>query len=982
MESDADEAASLPRSDGDNVHLQARGSGSDAAVQVYARVRPLRGKEIERSESCCLRTFSSAAPEEGEPPRVTVAAARGSSERTFEVDRVFGPAGPEDTDQALQASLSSELGVRIAEDVLSGFHSCLLACGPPGSGKTHALLGTGAAAGVGLIPSFADALFAYGRPEPVCSATYVEVCGHHVRDLLLPPCEEPEELCVRHFDGIGLHPHGLVEMPVFNGEDLRRIIELGGKSRAFGLPSLSSRSGKPHCVLTVHVTSFLADGDVVDVAQELRARATFVDLGRSARGQLLGRCASGRDAASDVGALIAELVSPPAADAGDFAAGECAASIEVQEPWFRVLLQDPLGGNSKLYALAALSPADSEYSGTIRTLGIASSLRDAAMHPVQNLDAAGRLANQLRTELERCQVKPDDEEAARSTAMALEDLLSRYEPDADERLQLRWAIEDRWQRGSRALGLGVNADLDAGEKSPEDTRSMGRDEASLPRLVSFSEDPALCGRLVYFIPEGSALDVGSASECVPLGGLGMSPVSATLHNDEGRILMHVAPGARVLLNGVQPEKPSVELGHGDALLFGFCRGFHLVVPSSMSPIVPERHLDVVREGAPETHGATLLGGSASANASDLWSGASLQVKPESSLAYRSASNFAEDLHARVGIEAAEAFLAGLRSLAQRIDEANAILAAGWPQDSATFSAAALVDFSDASGTGAECVVRFHRPCGDVPVDSSSPPRPWSSTSATSLSQVAQGDPLNEGLDEGIDGQVGRPVATRTTLSQDEFLAQLEDLREAYDSLQRGDSRCRWYIDLPSDHPEETHPVAAEQEVVQNMTSEQMYELERKDWQEAMRLKDLRICDLEQSLAQGPDETRRLMELEEQHERDRAAWEETIHSKDLRLQELEQQQEYDSQARQQMHARLQELEQQVAAFSALSAAAQTASGSEGSAPQRSTAAAAPSAQLARRLLADLQDLTLQVHTQRVETRSSARRLLNRAWGPHG
>lgn len=65
------------------------------------------------------------------------------------------------------------------------------------------------------------------------------------------------------------------------------------------------------------------------------------------------------------------------------------------------LLKDSLGGNSKTIMIAALSPADCNYSETLSTLRYANRAKNIINKPTVNEDANVKLIRELREEINK-----------------------------------------------------------------------------------------------------------------------------------------------------------------------------------------------------------------------------------------------------------------------------------------------------------------------------------------------------------------------------------------------------------------------------------------------------------------------------------------------------------------------------------------------------------------------------------------------------
>lgn len=75
--------------------------------------------------------------------------------------------------------------------------------------------------------------------------------------------------------------------------------------------------------------------------------------------------------------------------------------IPYRDSTLTYLLKDSLGGNSKTIMIAALSPADCNYSETLSTLRYANRAKNIINKPTVNEDANVKLIRELREEINK-----------------------------------------------------------------------------------------------------------------------------------------------------------------------------------------------------------------------------------------------------------------------------------------------------------------------------------------------------------------------------------------------------------------------------------------------------------------------------------------------------------------------------------------------------------------------------------------------------
>jgi kinesin family protein 4/21/27 len=371
-------------------------------VQVCCVVRPLLEAEIAGARSVSslspalnfLTPLARSAAEGATScieltPLLGTSAARVSlsSGASFELDGAFE--GPDASAQLFNACVAS-----LVDSLLQGFNGSVLCAGQTGAGKTHTMgLHGSAAHSNGLVPSAAARLFsllalpcaAWPGPSEV-HASFVEVYGEEVRDLLAKPGAPPLELRDAASGAGAAVPDATLQRCACVG-DLLGALGRGARLRATGSTNMNATSSRSHAVLTLHLTRFGADGKVMS------AKLTLVDL-------------AGSERLKKTGAEGARQKEGSAINQGLLALGNVCAALLERRPHIPYrsskltrLLSDGLGGNARSVLVACLSPADTSQGETGNTLAFAQRCRGICTLVTANVALAGPMCEAEATAL-------------------------------------------------------------------------------------------------------------------------------------------------------------------------------------------------------------------------------------------------------------------------------------------------------------------------------------------------------------------------------------------------------------------------------------------------------------------------------------------------------------------------------------------------------------------------------------------------------
>merc|ERR1712227_292225 len=214
------------------------------------------------------------------------------------------------------------------------------------------------------------------------------------------------------------------------------------------------------------------------------------------------------------------------------------------------LLKDSLGGNSRTWVLAAISPAEACVEETVSTLRWADRARKVQCHAVVNEDPTTKLISALRAEIAQLKaLKEEVNDSAEVNDMLNENqrLVGELEQNWDEKVdQSKKIIEEKVVE---LEALGVTAGKSAGLSVPKK-----------PHLVNLSPDPLLSECLLYVIGESETKVGRSPTAGIMLEGEGVLEEHAKFL---GTKIQSCNSEAQLYVNGKSVPEGGIELKHGD-----------------------------------------------------------------------------------------------------------------------------------------------------------------------------------------------------------------------------------------------------------------------------------------------------------------------------------------------------------------------------------------------------------------------------------
>lgn len=325
-------------------------------IRVICRVRPILEVERRSGEDVDVTEI---------PNDEELLVQRDAQTKTkFEYDRVFGQGSTqEEVFEAVQP---------LCVSVLDGYNVCIFAYGQTGSGKTYTMEGYGNNKGVS--PRAINELFQQIESTKETSSytlslSMLEIYNESIRDLLdSSHAREKEKLDIRQTPE-GNQVIGLTEIVITSPEQVKDLMKLGQANRAVGSHDMNEHSSRSHSILTVtcrginkldNSTTF-GKLHLIDLAGSERVSKT------DATGDRLKEAQNINKSLSCLGDVISAL------------GNKKATHVPYRNSKLTFLLQDSLGGNSKVLTFVNISPAIYNLGETICSLNFASRCRSTEL---------------------------------------------------------------------------------------------------------------------------------------------------------------------------------------------------------------------------------------------------------------------------------------------------------------------------------------------------------------------------------------------------------------------------------------------------------------------------------------------------------------------------------------------------------------------------------------------------------------------------
>jgi len=297
--------------------------------------------------------------------------------------------------------------------VLEGYNSTIFAYGQTGSGKSFTMYGPEDDLGIyasqnpskmmGIIPRAIRNIMANvscgenadgEEIEVSIFCSFLQIYNDQAFDLLRDP-ERSEPLEVHeNTDTQEIYVLGLSEYCVQSTEECLALLEQGDEQRACRQTQMNDVSSRSHSIFQV-----VLERRNLNSGHLVRSKMNLVDLAGSEKWGYMGRLEQGHIAEltninsslHTLGRCIAALTNPKA------------THIPFRDSKLTRILQDALGGNSRTYVIATLSPAASFVEESVSTLKFADRAKKVMQHArvVENREISAALVESLEKEIAR-----------------------------------------------------------------------------------------------------------------------------------------------------------------------------------------------------------------------------------------------------------------------------------------------------------------------------------------------------------------------------------------------------------------------------------------------------------------------------------------------------------------------------------------------------------------------------------------------------
>ena len=369
------------------------------SVHVYARMRPFIPREMHEGAKPCFTINASARTIAALDPKTRHA-------ETFAFDGVLSSFQPNTADFASQQTVFELIGIPMIENIFRGYNACVFAYGQTGSGKTHTMMGElGDPVEQGLIPRLCAEVFrrfSNSRDEYAVEATYIEIYNERVLDLLTPGSKD-RDLRVRQHPVTGPFVDGLVPVAVSCSDDVMELVARGNTERTTAATKMNDRSSRSHAILSLSVTEHT-------IVEGSKTRGKFsnvymVDLAGSERVSQSESVGQNFIEATNINLSLVTL-GRCITTLADLSNAKKAGKKSMFKPPYREsmltwILSESIGGNSRTFMVANVSPSSMNFDQSINTLRYASRAREVVNAVVVNQDPLLQKLRSLQEQLVR-----------------------------------------------------------------------------------------------------------------------------------------------------------------------------------------------------------------------------------------------------------------------------------------------------------------------------------------------------------------------------------------------------------------------------------------------------------------------------------------------------------------------------------------------------------------------------------------------------
>lgn len=389
-----------------------------------------------------------------------------NEEKSYNFDYVYDM-------HSTQDQLHTDIGSKIIDSAFQGYNSCIFAYGQTGSGKTYVMMGgDGSIEQQGLIPRICQDLFECQITHKINASinykievSYLEIYSEQVYDLISNTAHE--NLRVRQHPELGPYVEGLSQIMVEDHHEIRRLIEQGNTKRTTAATLMNNRSSRSHAILTIIFTQIIDEPDL-GKSREIVSKINLVDLAGSEKvlasgvtGVQFKEAININKSLSALSLVINKLATRPQSNKTKRSSTVKSVSTHIpfRDSVLTWILSESLGGNSKTFMIATISPSSINYAESYNTLKYANNAKQIVNTVHVNEDPGDKIIKLLRDEIEALKkqistasgtITNEELEKLKDELLQREELMrskeKTWEQKMDESRKVNEEIEQRYKK--------------------------------------------------------------------------------------------------------------------------------------------------------------------------------------------------------------------------------------------------------------------------------------------------------------------------------------------------------------------------------------------------------------------------------------------------------------------------------------------------------------------------------------------------------
>ncbi|XP_072287463.1 kinesin-like protein KIFC1 [Pyxicephalus adspersus] len=288
----------------------------------------------------------------------------------FNFDCIFPPT-------TSQAAVFEEISL-LVQSALDGYPVCIFAYGQTGSGKTYTMEGPDKISleTMGMIPRAIRQIFSSAEElkskgwEYKFTASFLEIYNETIKDLLVNRPEKKQEYEIRKVNNTSndVYVTNLRYVEVSSVEEVHDLLHAAKLNRSVAKTALNDRSSRSHSVFQLKIEG---ENKLRDV--HTSSVISLIDLAGSERldrslstGDRLKETQSINTSLSTLGMVITSLCNKD-------------SHIPYRNSKLTYLLQNSLGGNSKVLMFVNISPLEENFAESLNSLRFASKVNECVI---------------------------------------------------------------------------------------------------------------------------------------------------------------------------------------------------------------------------------------------------------------------------------------------------------------------------------------------------------------------------------------------------------------------------------------------------------------------------------------------------------------------------------------------------------------------------------------------------------------------------